>query len=94
MTTKVIASLLAVAVGWIAVLAGVMLVSDAAPAALVLFPSEAFLNALPDDVGIVSTNAFSATFSSQGTGITAALYDAGAIMVLPAGLLGCAPLTS
>ena len=90
MTIRCLLSAIAVGTGWIAVLAAVMVMSDDAPAALVLFPDGAFLAALPDDVSITGRNAISVTL----TGDAATLYRAGAWLVLPAGLLGCAPLTS
>ena len=94
MITKIVLASFAVAMGWLAVLAGVMVLSDAAPAALVMFPDPGLLNDLPDGVAIVSRNAVSVTLISEIDGFGAALYRAGAFVVLPAGLLGCAPLTS
>ncbi|MGJ8627999.1 MAG: hypothetical protein ACSHXB_13655 [Sulfitobacter sp.] len=94
MITKGVLIGFAVVIGWIAVLAGVMVVTDVAPAALVMFPGTAFLNDLPEGVAILSQNAVSVTLISEMDGFGAALYRAGAIVVLPAGLLGCAPLTS
>lgn len=94
MITKVLLSCFAVVLGWGAVLAGVMLVSDASPAALVMFPTDTFLAALPESVAITGQTVFSVTLISETPGFAAALYDAGAPLVLPAGLLGCAPLTS
>ena len=94
MITKIILTGFAVVIGWIVVLAGVMFMSDAAPAALVMFPDATFLNDLPDGVAILSQNAVSVTLTSEMTGFGVALYHAGAFVVLPAGLLGCAPLTS
>lgn len=94
MIIKIVLTSFAVVIGWLAVLAGVMLVPDAAPAALVMFPSSALLNDLPNGVAILSQNAVSVTLISEMDGFGAALYRAGAFVVLPAGLLGCAPLTS
>ena len=94
MITKVMVSVLAVALGWVAVLAGVMYVTDAAPAAVVMFPDAGFLSGLPEGVAITGRNAISVTLTGGADGITRALYQAGATLVLPAGLLGCAPLTS
>lgn len=94
MIIKVILSCAAVVIGWIALLAGVMVVSDEAPAALVLFPGEAFVDTLPAGVSITGETAISVTLSSDAPGFARSLYVAGAPLVLPAGLLGCAPLTS
>ncbi|MGC1497069.1 MAG: hypothetical protein WA790_14760 [Sulfitobacter sp.] len=93
MIIKVILTGAAIVIGWTAVLAGVMLVSDAAPAALVMFPDATFLRDLPDDVAILSQSAISVTLISKAPGFSTALYQAGAHIVLPAGLLGCAPLS-
>lgn len=94
MIIKGLLTLIVVAAGWIGVLAGTMFATDAAPGALVVMPSDAFLEALPDGVSITSRNQYSITIGAESGLDTAALYDAGAILVLPAGLLGCAPLTS
>lgn len=94
MVPRIILTGCAVIAGWIVVLAGVMLVSDVAPAALVMFPDAAFLQSLPDGVAALSQNAISVTLISESTGFGGTLYRLGAFVVLPAGLLGCAPLTS
>ena len=52
MTIKVLLGLICLAAGWIAVLAGTMAWSNAAPAAFVPFPSAEFLAALPEHVAI------------------------------------------
>ena len=91
MIIRVIVGLLAVVLCWIGLLAAMMLVSDDAPAALVLLPDAALMQALPEGVSILSQTRFTITLA----GATAqSLYHAGAVLVLPAGLLGCAPLTS
>jgi len=77
---------------WLAMLAGVMRFSDAAPAALVLFPSSGFLAALPDGTAIVGRSALSVTLRSDRAGFVRGLYQAGARAVLPAGLTGCLAL--
>lgn len=82
----------AVPVAWLGLLAGVMAVSDAAPAALVPLPSDRFLADLPATISIVSRGPVSVTLASDSPGLAAALYAAGARLVLPAGLPGCAPL--
>ncbi|MEM6305860.1 MAG: hypothetical protein AAF744_14165 [Pseudomonadota bacterium] len=75
-------------------LALVMVLSDDAPAAVVMFPSAAFLETLPGDVAITGQTAISVTLYSDAPNLAAALYAAGAPLVLPSGLKGCAPLTS
>lgn len=79
-------------VAWIALMATVMRFSDAAPAAIVPFPSEKLLASLPVDVGILRMGQ-SALVVANRPEMTRALYEAGALLVLPAGLAGCLPLT-
>ncbi|MDW3180861.1 hypothetical protein [Roseobacter sp.] len=80
-------------VGWLALLASVMLLSNDAPAALVPLATAHFIDALPDHVSITDTTALGTVLVSEDAGFVAQLYEAGAIVVLPAGLMGCAPLT-
>ena len=75
--------------GWVAVLAGVTLLSDDAPAALVLFPSQTLLAHLSEDVALVSVTPFSVTLTSETPDLALQLYQSGAWLVLPAGLEGC-----
>jgi hypothetical protein len=81
---------LLVAVGWIGVLALVMRLGGEAPAALVMFPPEGFVAALPEGVAVVSAGPVSVTLRGS-EGLVAALYGLGAPLVLPAGLTGCLP---
>ena len=85
-----LAGVAALLAGWLAVLAAVMLLSDAAPAALVFGPSADFVAALPADVAILSRGPFWITLVAEGD-LAARLYAAGAWLVLPSGLSGCAP---
>lgn len=82
-----------VLLGWIAVLAVVMRLSDAAPAALVILPPKAMIKALPLGISITSIGPYSVTLKG-GAGLVTALYGAGAWLVLPAGLTGCLPQTT
>ncbi|MEE9387136.1 MAG: hypothetical protein V3U96_00875 [Paracoccaceae bacterium] len=79
-------------VAWITVMALVMRISDAAPAAVVLFPSPEFMAAMPPGTAIIAANAVSVTLRSDIPGFGALLYQSGALLVLPAGLTGCLPL--
>ena len=88
---RLFAAILAVAAGWVGVMAAVMLVSDAAPAAVVVLPSEDFLARMPEGA-ILSRTAWTLTVQSDAPGLGLALYRAGATLVLPAGLTGCLPL--
>lgn len=79
-------------IGWIAVMAIVMRVSDAAPGAVVLFPSFDLMASLPDDAAILGMNPISVTLANRA-GLANDLYGSGAWLVLPAGLAGCLPLS-
>ena len=77
--------LLAAGAGWLAVLAGGMLLPRAAPAALVILPHPQLLARLPD-ARFLDAGRFSITIAGAPTG---AIYRAGAVLVLPAGLPLC-----
>lgn len=95
MTIKSIALTLPfVLVAWVAVMAAVMYLSDAAPAAVVILPDAGFVKRLPDGIAILSATDVSLTLKSDVPGFGAALYALGAKLVLPAGLTGCLPLPS
>ena len=81
-----------VALGWIGTLALVMRLGGEARAALVMFPPEGLVRALPADVSVVSSCPVSVTLRG-GTDLVATLYALGAPLVLPAGLTGCLPYT-
>ncbi|RVT82122.1 hypothetical protein DXV76_16730 [Rhodobacteraceae bacterium CCMM004] len=78
--------------GWLGTMAAIMLVSDAAPGAVALWPSAGFVGALPDGVAVVGGSPVSVTVRSDMPRLGPALYAAGARLVLPAGLPGCLPL--
>ena len=77
---------------WVGLMAGVMRVSDTAPAAVVLFPSQALVENLPEDTAILGLSPTGLTVQNAPH-MTAKLYAAGAWLVLPAGLTGCVALT-
>ena len=81
-----------VLVAWVGIMALVMRVSDAAPAAVVPMPSARLMATLPDEAAIVDHGRMSVTFANR-PGLAADLYAAGARLVLPAGLRGCLPLS-
>ncbi|MDJ0626683.1 MAG: hypothetical protein QNJ44_00375 [Rhodobacter sp.] len=87
----ILAGLPLLLVGWIGTLAIVMRLGGDAPAAFVPFPPEAFTAALPADVAVVGRSPISLTLRSEGADLTRRLYDAGARIVLPAGLEACIP---
>ena len=78
--------------GWLATLALVMVFTDAAPGAIVIFPSDGFIQNLPENAAIAGggTGWIAIRADTPGLGLT--LYRAGALLVLPAGLPGCLPL--
>ncbi len=89
---RVLLALPLVFVGWIAIMAVVMRFSDAAPAAVVPWPTKAFLHDLPTHAAIVDVNGLAVTFANRPD-LARDLYAAGAWLVLPAGLIGCLPLS-
>lgn len=78
--------------GWLSVLAVVALLSDAAPAHVVVFPRADLLARLEADTVLLAAGRFSITLASEQPGLARRLYRAGALLVLPAGLPGCLPL--
>ena len=91
MITRVILALGVLGLGWIATLAGVMYVTDAAPSAVVFFPPDDLLYTTPSDTSVLSRGVASLTLKSEAPGFTASLYRSGAWLVLPGGLSGCSP---
>ncbi|SLN11024.1 hypothetical protein ROA7450_00054 [Roseovarius albus] len=87
-------TLLAVFVGWVAVLASVALFTDAAPGAIVLFPADDFTAQLPENAAVVGGGAVWLAIRGDGPDLGKSLYRAGGRLVLPAGLPGCLPLPS
>jgi hypothetical protein len=81
-----------VVLAWIALMAVVMRFSDAAPAAVIPFHGLQMLSSLPKDAAILEVTPQALTLANRA-GLTRDLYDAGAWLVLPAGLTGCLPLT-
>lgn len=69
----------------------VTLPSEDASAVLVLFPSPAFAQNLPEGVAITDWSAYAITLTSERPNFAAMLYEHGARIVLPSGLLGCGP---
>lgn len=78
--------------GWLMTLALVMVLSDAAPGAIVLWPRGDFMARLPDGAAVVGGGAGWVAIRSDAPGLGRALYRAGGSLILPAGLPGCLPL--
>ena len=90
MTIKVAAfSIMMLGLGWLGLLVGVTLISDAAPSVLVMFPSHDFLEKLPDSIALLSATSLSVTLTSDDADLAYRLYESGAWLVLPAGLQSC-----
>lgn len=83
-----------VAAGWISTLLGVMMLSDVAPGAVVLFPSKQFVANLPAGAAVVGGGGLWIAVRGDMSGLGLALYRAGGRLVLPAGLPGCLLLPS
>ena len=77
---------------WFATLLVVALLTDDAPAYVVLFPGIGFMANLPSDVAVISASDISVTLASDKVGFAKSLYQQGAWIVLPAGLAGCLPM--
>ena len=90
---RVLIALPFVLIAWIAVMAVVMRFSDAAPAAVVPWPTKEFLKRLPAETAIIDVNGLAITFANRPA-LAAELYGAGAWLVLPAGLAGGLPLSA
>lgn len=88
-----ICSIGAVLVGWFGLQLLVMYFTDAAPGAVVLFPSADFVSHLPDGVSVVGVGTNWIALKSDTPSLGKMLYVKGARVVLPAGLPGCLPLS-
>jgi hypothetical protein len=89
---RLLVALPLVGLGWIGILAGVMWITGQAPAALVILPPADLLGHLPAGTAVMSIGPYSVTLRG-GDDLVALLYQAGARLVLPAGLTGCLPQT-
>ena len=81
-----------VVLGWLGTLVTISLLTDAAPASVVLFPDQEFINRLTPDMAVLSANRWSLILTSDEPDFARRLYRNGALVVLPAGLVGCIPL--
>lgn len=85
-------ALVCVAAGWLTTVLTVMVVSDAAPGAIVLWPAQDFVSKLPDGTAVMGGGGYWVAVRGETEGLGLALYRAGGRLVLPAGLPGCLPL--
>jgi len=79
---------------WLSMSASIMWATDAAPGALVFFPSTAFMSNPPNGTAVTGGSLIMVKFSSTEPDLTRKLYSAGAWLVLPASLTGCLKLPS
>lgn len=94
MTIKVwVLSFAAAIVGWFGSLVLIMLLPDAAPGAVVYFPTDEFVAQLPDNIAIVGAGRNWISVQSDTSNLGLKLYSAGALIVLPADLSGCIKLS-
>ena len=81
-----------VAAGWLATIMTVMVATDAAPGAIVLWPNVEFVSNMPEGAAVVGGGAFWVAVRGDTENLGLSLYRAGGRLVLPAGLPGCLPL--
>ncbi len=88
--------LLALVAGWFGTMAGVMLFTDIAPAAVAIVPDVKSLGTISPDIKFVRSGRHVLVVSSArpGPGYVKQLYRAGAWLVLPALRSGCLDLTA
>jgi hypothetical protein len=84
----------AVVAGWFTILVLITTFSDAAPGAIAIFPGHDFIEHLPEGASIFDFGKYWIGIRSNQPGLGLALYNAGAVLVLPAGLPGCLPLAA
>ncbi len=73
-------------------MAAVTYLTDSAPAAVVVLGQDAVLKGLPPGTAVLGEGRLGLTLANDMAGFGPALYRAGAVLVLPAGLSGCLPL--
>ncbi|QFT92605.1 hypothetical protein FIU86_07110 [Roseovarius sp. THAF9] len=69
----------------------VMVATDAAPGAIVLFAEDEFVTRLPDGAAVVGGGEARVAVRADVPRLGLAPYRAGGRVVLPAGLTGCLP---
>jgi len=89
---QVLIALPCLLLGWVGILLAVSLMTDTAPAYVVVLPRADFTARLDPDMSILAAGPLSVTISAEEARAAARLYGAGGRLVLPAGLPGCLPL--
>ncbi len=90
--SQIMAVLVSIVFGWFGTMAALMLVTEAAPAALVIAPDMKILRAASDDVKLMRAGRHILILASEEPGYVKRLYRAGAWLVLPALRNGCLDL--
>jgi hypothetical protein len=85
-------NMLLILTAWFSLSAGLTLIPNFTQTALVILPSRALLNNLPDGTSILAWSEASAILTSEKPGFVAGLYKAGAFIVMPARKNGCLTL--
>lgn len=91
MIRRLIAALPVLVIAWLAILAIVLRAGGSAPAVFVPLPPAGLVGARSGDVAITGASPISITLRSEDSDLVARVYDAGAWLVLPAGLEACIP---
>ncbi|MCL6282736.1 hypothetical protein M3P21_04260 [Ruegeria sp. 2012CJ41-6] len=89
---QVLLALPLLVLGWLLTLVAVSLMTDAAPAYVVVLPSSDFVDRLDPDMSVLAAGPVTVTLAAEDPRAAMRLYRAGARLVLPAGLPGCLPL--
>lgn len=91
MIRRLIIALPLLLVAWLAILAIVLRAGGTAPAVFVPFPPDGLLASLSGNVAVTGASPVSLTLQSDMPDLVARVYEAGAWLVLPAGLEACIP---
>ena len=91
---RAVGILVLIAAGWFVFMAGFMLVSEAAPAALVIAPRAGFLDNAPRDTQLMRGGETVLVVAPGRDGYVRRLYASGAWLVLPALRNGCLDLSA
>lgn len=83
------AALACVFAGWLTLMIGLTYFTDAAPGAVAIFADQGFYGSLQADIEIRDAGPNWVSVASSEPNLGPRLYEAGAWIVLPAGLKGC-----
>ena len=86
---RVLFVLVGIVVGWIGSMAGIMWLTEIAPASIVLVSDVRILASLPQEIKMVRSGKHTLVLTSEKSGYVNDLYSAGAWLVLPSLRNGC-----